>query len=117
MAHHDIKLEGLAEFQKGLAKRVELEDMKRIIKTNGSQLQRKAQRNADFKKGYQTGATKRSIGLELKDNDLTAVVQPTTEYAAYVEYGTRFMDSQPFMRPAYVDQLMKFKNDVNKLIK
>ena len=123
MAHHSFRLEGLAEFQKGLAKRISLDDMKRIIKTHGSQLQRKAQQNAEFRGHYEgktfvkpTGNLKQKIGLEIKDDGLTAEVEPAAEYAAYVEYGTRFMDSQPYIRPAYVDQVYKFKRDVNKLI-
>jgi HK97 gp10 family phage protein len=33
----------------------------------------------------------------------------------YLEYGTRFMDAQPFVRPAYNEQKAKFIRDMNKL--
>lgn len=123
MAHHGIKLEGLAEFQKGLAKRIQLDDVKRIVSHNGAQLQRKAKDKAQFKGHYEgknfvkpTGELRDSISIDIKDDGLTAVVEPTKDYAVYVEYGTRFMDSQPYLRPAYVEQLMKFKQDMHKLI-
>ena len=120
----DITLEGDVELQKAIAKNIKLEAMQRIIKNNGSNLQKKAQKNADFKGHYEgkkfvkpTGNLKRSIGLEISANGLTATVEPTADYAAYVEYGTRFMDAQPYLRPAYTEQLAKFKSDLSKLVK
>ena len=75
------------------------------------------QENADFTKGYATGATKHSIGLEIKDDGFTAEVGATKEYAPYLEYGTRFMDAQPFAKPAYEEQKEKFKSDMKNLAK
>lgn len=112
-----IKIDGLEELIKGLKENVTLDDVKRVVRNNGSGMQRKMQRNADFKMGYQTGETKRSIGLELEDSGFTAEVEPTTEYAPYVEYGTRFMAAQPFVRPAYREQSEKFKRDMKRLVK
>lgn len=112
-----IKIDGLEELIKGLKENVTLDDVKRVVRNNGSGMQRKMQRNADFKMGYQTGETKRSIGLELEDSGFTAEVEPTTEYAPYVEYGTRFMAAQPFVRPAYREQREKFKRDMKRLVK
>ena len=112
-----IKITGLDKLKDKMKKNVTMDDVARVVKTNGSQLQRKMQGNADFAKGYQTGTTKRSIGLEIKDNGFAAEVGPETEYAPYVEYGTRFMDAQPFVRPAFNEQKAKFKSDLNKLMK
>ncbi len=112
-----IKFEGISDLQKGLAKKIQLDDVKRVVKQNGSELQRGTQRNADFKKGYQTGTTKRSIGLEFTDGGLTAEVEPKTEYAPYLEFGTRFMEAQPFVKPAWEVQKEQFKKDMDKLVK
>ena len=62
-----------------------------------------------------TGTLKRSIGLEIRDGGLTAEVEPTAEYAAYVEYGTRYMSAQPYMRPSCTAQKEKFKSDLKSL--
>ena len=35
----------------------------------------------------------------------------------YLEYGTRFMDAQPFVRPAFDEQKEKFKDDMQKLVR
>lgn len=112
-----VEIKGLDKLEKALKKNVTMDDVKRVVRHNGSQLQQKMQANADFKKGYQTGTTKRSIDLEIKDGGFTAEVEPGTEYSPYLEYGTRFMDAQPFVRPAYETQKTKFKSDLNKLMR
>ena len=112
-----IKVDGLDKLQKALKENFTLDDVKDTVKKNGGQLQGKMQRNADFKKGYQTGTTKQSIGLEIQDSGLAAEVAPKTEYSPYLEYGTRFMDAQPFVRPAYEEQKEKFKRDMQKLVR
>ena len=112
-----IKVTGLDKLQKALKDNVTMDDVKRVVRHNGSQLQNKMMQNADFTRGYQTGTTKRSIGLEIVDNGFTASVGPETEYSPYLEYGTRFMDAQPFVRPAYEEQKQKFKSDMQKLVR
>ena len=112
-----IKVTGLDKLQKALKDNVTMDDVKRVVKRHGSQLHKNMQGKADFKKGYQTGQTKHSIGLEIKDSGFTAEVGPETEYAPYLEYGTRFMDAQPFVKPAHDEQKGKFKSDLQKLMK
>lgn len=112
-----IKIDGLKQLEKALKDNVTMDDVKRVVKTNGSQLQRLMQQNADFTRGYATGTTKRSIGLEIVDGGFTAEVEPQTEYSPYLEYGTRFMTAQPFVRPAYNEQKQKFKSDMDKLVR
>lgn len=112
-----VTISGIKELQNALKDNVTMDDVKRVVRHHGQQLQEKAQRNADFKKGYQTGTTKRSISLEIKEGGLTAEVEPGTEYSPYLEYGTRFMEAQPFMRPALNEQEGKFKRDLDKLVR
>ena len=112
-----IKIEGLDKLQKRLAENVTMNDVKRVVRQNGAQLQSKIQEKAEFTKGYQTGTTKRSVKLEITDGGFTAESGPTTEYAEYVERGTRFMDEQPFVQPAFEEQLPKFKSDMKKLVR
>lgn len=112
-----IKIDGLEELEKKLKANVTLNDVRRVVRRNGSELQKKMQTKADFKMGYQTGTTKRSIGLEINDSGMTADVGPETEYAPYLEYGTRFMEAQPFVRPALEEQAVQFKSDMQKLVR
>lgn len=112
-----IKVQGLDKLQKALKENVTMDDVKRVVRHNGSELQEKMQDNADFTRGYQTGETKRSIGLEIQDSGFAAEVGPETDYSPYLEYGTRFMDAQPFVRPAYNEQKAKFQRDMQKLVR
>ena len=112
-----IKVDGLKELEKALKEKITLDDVKAVVKHHGGQLQHKMQSAADIKKGYQTGTTKRSIGLEIKDGGFAAEVGPETEYAPYLEYGTRFMESQSFVRPSFDEQKAEFKKDMQKLVK
>ena len=117
-----IKLEGMEKLQVKLKKNVQMSDVKRVVRKNGSELQKKAQKKAPVGTpqstgipGYVGGTLKRSIGLDITDGGMTAEVEPTAEYAAYVEYGTRYMNAQPYMRPSYTAQKEKFKSDLKKL--
>lgn len=112
-----IKIDGLKELEKKLKANVKMDDVKRTVRKNGMELRQKMQSKADFTKGYQTGTTKRSIGLEIKDSGLTAESGAETEYAPYLEYGTRFMEAQPFVRPALEEQAQQFKSDLQKLVR
>ena len=110
-----VQIVGMTVVMKKLKDNVTLDDVKRVVERNGSEMRQKMKKNADFKKGYQTGTTKRSIALEIKSNGLIAEAGPGTEYSPYLEYGTRFMDAQPFVKPAYNEQKQKFKSDMDKL--
>lgn len=112
-----IKVSGLESLQKKLKDNTSLDKVKQTVKLNGSELQGKIQDKAEFQKGYQTGDTKRSVDLRIEDDGLTAVSGPTTEYASYLEYGTRFMEAQPFVRPALNEQKEQFKKDMKKLVR
>lgn len=123
-----IRIEGLEELQKKLKKNADMNDVKRVVRNNGSQLQRRIQRKAEFKGHYEwkkgkgkvlkkpTGATKQSVRLQISGDGLTAESGPTTDYAEYLEFGTRFMDAQPFVKPALEEQSKKFESDLRKLV-
>jgi HK97 gp10 family phage protein len=112
-----IKITGLDKLQKALKDNVTMDDVKRVVRHHGAELQQNMQDKADFKMGYQKGDTKRSISLDFKEGGMTAVVGPETDYSPYVEHGTRFMEAQPFVKPAFDEQKGKFKSDMQKLMK
>lgn len=110
------EIKGDKELIRQLMKSADVGDIKKVVKRNGAQMHNSAQRNASFGR-YQTGTTKRSIQIELIDDGLTAKVAPTTEYSPYLEYGTRYMAAQPFIRPSYEKQRDVFISDLKKLLK
>ena len=124
-----FKIDGLDKLEKKLKANATLEDVKRVVNQNGAELHKKVQEKADFKGHYEwqqgkgkvfvkaTGTTKRSVTLDISADGLTADVEPETEYSPYLEYGTRFMEAQPFVRPALDEQAPKFKRDLQKLVR
>lgn len=107
------KIDGLEALQKKLAKCQDLTPIKKVVQLNGAELQGKAQDNAPV----DTGNLKRSIDLNIIVGGMAARCDARAEYAAYVEYGTRFMDAQPYMKPAFDDQKEQFKKDLERIVK
>lgn len=107
-----VTISGLEELQKKLKKNVRMDDVKRVVRQNGAEMHAMSIAKAPA----DTGNLRRSIELDIKDGGMTAEVEPTAEYAPYVEYGTRFMSAQPYIRPAYIKHRKKFKKDIKKLM-
>ncbi|MGF3072736.1 HK97-gp10 family putative phage morphogenesis protein [Facklamia sp. P9177] len=101
------------------ARMVTLDDAKTIVRENGKRLTNNIAKEAVFVKGYSTGETKRSIplGSGLRDGDLTAFAGPTTGWAVYPEYGTRFMEEQPYVKPGFEQTKLQFIDDLERLTK
>lgn len=119
-----IKIDGLEELQNVLKKNATLDLVKEVVYDNGRELKEKISDNADFRGHYEgkkfvppTGTTKREVGLEITDRGFTAESGTTTEYAPYLEYGTRFMEAQSFIKPAYDAQKKIFEADMKKLVR
>lgn len=106
-------VKGLQELLNKLKKNEDLTPVKMIVKKHGSQMHNKAVRLAPV----DTGTLRRSVQKSVFSGGLTVVVDVTAEYSMYVEYGTRYMQAQPFIRPAYYGQVSKFINDIQKLMK
>ena len=113
----DIVLKGLDELLHGLEERVRYDLLKEAVKVNGAELTKSMKDEAVFTHGYSHGDTRRSIELSITDGGLTATVKPTTAYSPYLEYGTRFMEAQPFVRPSYEKQKVKFLEDTKRLMR
>ena len=107
-----VKIIGIEKIQKKLRQNVQMADVKKVVRHNGAEMQAKAQQNAPV----DTGTLKRSIGIEITDGGMTAEVEPTADYAPYVELGTRFMEAQPYLGAAFNEQKEKFKKDMKKLV-
>lgn len=106
-----IKVTGIDELQMKLKKNVQMSDVKKVVRKNGSEMQKKAQKEAPIDSGHLHDV----IFLEITDGGMTAEVESTAEYAGYQEYGTRFMTGKPHIRPAFNEQKEKFKQDMRKL--
>ena len=119
-----VRIDGFDKLEAKLKRNMNLGAVRTVVRKNGADLQTKAQENAPVGTpqstgipGYVGGTLKRSVELDITDGGLTAEVEPTAGYAAYVEYGTRFMEAQPYLKPAYDEQKKKFVKDLNELVR
>ncbi|RHO42890.1 hypothetical protein DWY31_04310 [Dorea sp. AF24-7LB] len=119
-----VRIDGFDKLEAKLKRNMNLGAVRTVVRKNGADLQTKAQENAPVGTpqstgipGYVGGTLKRSVELDITDGGLTAEVEPTADYAAYVEYGTRFMEAQPYLKPAYDEQKKKFVKDLNELVR
>ena len=125
-----FELKGLDKLQAKLQRTAKMEEVEHIVEKHGEAMQKKAVNNASKFRGHYegrgknrrfvrpTGATKRSISVNSgKIDRFKYRVAPGTDYAAYVELGTRKMSAQPFIKPAFDDQKRLFKNDLERLVK
>lgn len=108
-----VEFTGVNELRVALKKKAGLDAVKKVVQYDGAKLQKAAQRNAPV----DTGFLKRSIGLEIQDSGLTAKSEATAEYAGYQEWGTRFMEAQPYMKPAFDEVKGEFKRHMDALTK
>lgn len=112
------KIEGLEELKAGLKGRMDLVPVEDLVKKHGAQLSSRTQENmrAAYVHGYSTGRTRRSVKPIFSDAGMTVSVGPTTDYFPYLEYGTRFMNAMPTLKPAFDVQSVMFINELKRLM-
>ena len=108
-----ISFKGLDELQAKLKDNVSIDDVKRVVKDNSVQLTNNAQRLAPTDTGHMKSMTQ----MFTEDGGLTGGVRSHTNYAGYVDKGTRFMSARPFIGDSFRLQVEKFKRDMEMLVK
>lgn len=126
MARKNISFKGVNELKKKLKSNANLKDVKQIVKQNTAELTANMQVEAgkvltghwEGKKFVKpTGTTKRSIVMRISNNGFTGHTGPGTEHAPYLIHGTRFMVKRDFFFPSLKRQKVKFKSDLERLMK
>lgn len=64
-----------------------------------------------------TGALRDSITAQVDPQQIVGVLDVGEDYADYVEFGTRFMEAKPFIRPATLKGRKTLYNEMAKLEK
>lgn len=115
----NIEFKGLAQLEAKL--KAETPEMKiavmNIVKKNGSQMASKMRKNMQATYQHPTGRTKGSVAENYANAGFSVSVGPHTEYAPYLEYGTRFMTPRPTVRPAFLAQSAIFTSDLKKVFR
>ena len=118
-----ISFKGLDKLEKKLIQNAKMEDVKKVVKDNGLTLQGNVVKNAGeatFNKGFFTGNLKQDVagnGFKLSNGGLTAKVGTSVEYGPHLEYGTRYMEAEPFLKAPFEQIKNEFKANIDKLAK
>ena len=108
-----IKISGADKLSDALKHAQRMVDVKACVSKHGADLNKVMVEKAPVK----TGFLRRSIKLSKGNDGMSVTVEPTAEYAPYLEYGTRFMKEHPFVKPALEKVKPKFIRDVKKSMK
>ena len=123
-----VQIAGLDKLIYKLESNKNLTKVKEVVQKNGRDMQNKMERHANFHGHYEwergkgkvfkapTGTTKRSITGFGFNGGLGYEAQPGTHYSPYLEYGTRKMEAQPFVKPAFNEQKEQFISDMKKVV-
>lgn len=115
----EIEIKADEALIKKLRKLGKIDFVKDKVKKHGGLLQETmkelATPNVIYVKGYSIGDTKKSISVNITDDGLTAEVGSGMEYTPYVEYGTRHIEPEPVVRPAFNKHAGPFIEDLRKL--
>lgn len=107
-----FEIRGADELAGYLKKMATMDDVKQAVKINTSEMQNQAMRRAPV----DTGNLKRMIEIDFSDGGLTGKVTSSAGYSGYLEWGTRFMSAQPYMRPSFKVVGGQFDRDMSRLM-
>lgn len=93
------------------------DDVNEVLKNLAIEGAKFAKENAErvMNKGYWTGNLWREIE-SVKNGDLEYSITSNAGYSGFLEYGTRYMEAEPFMWPMYVQIQKELVKDLKELL-
>lgn len=110
-----LKLEfnGLDELLGKLKEAANLTDVKNAVKLNAREMTARAIRGAP----RDTGHLRRSIQVDITGGGFVGKTEARANYSGYINYGTRYMASRPFLTNAFYTQRDIFLKDLKRLMR
>ncbi|WP_461241128.1 HK97-gp10 family putative phage morphogenesis protein [Paucilactobacillus sp. N302-9] len=117
MSTKGIKVTGVKELRKKLVTNAKMTEVKRIVRDNTADME---SHTTDlearvYTKGYSKGDTRKQTHMAIQKGGMLGIVGMGMSYDAYLEYGTRYMQPEQALTPAFLYQKKKFIEDLNKL--
>lgn len=121
-----VEIIGADVLKGSLMEAATLKHVKEAVRYYTIQLDQSAKRKAVFRGHYEwvkgkgkvwtkpTGNLRRMIAFKIEPSGLEGVVKSAANYAGYVEGGTRYMDAQPYLRPALNEIYPKFLEQLKR---
>ncbi len=113
MDSYEFSLSGLGELKRAISEREDLRDVKEVVRRNGADMFKMSQSRVPV----DTYTLKRSAKLSSEDDGMSVAVSYNTDYAAYQEYGTRFIPGKFYLKQAFDSASSTFLSDLERLFK
>lgn len=119
MAKLVMHIDGLDGLLTKLIKNQALTPAKEIVKKNTIEMHDLTISNMQsaYTKGYRTNNTENNTTFEIENAGLSGVQTTQTPYIEYLEKGTRYMEAEPAIKPAFDTQKEKFRKEMEGLVK
>lgn len=114
MADYSFSWEGLDALDEALANQQKMTAVKQVVKKHTANLMTASQQAVPV----DTGHLKQSAQIQISKDEFTGTVSygnGIVNYAAYVEFGTRFMDARKYVGVPFMSERMKFIEDLKDL--
>lgn len=113
MADYEVSFSGIEEFARKLDKIARMEDAQKVVQQHTARL---AQLSS-IAVPVQSGTLKRSMQTSITGNGLVGTVWFATDYAPYVEYGTRWFIGRRYLGSPFMIEKMRFLEDMRRLVR
>lgn len=119
MTKVSIQIQGIDKLTRKLIKNTALSSAKEVVKKNTAQMHDRTISNmiSAYNKGYRTGSTEDNTTFQIEDGGLSGVQTTNNSYIEYLEKGTRYMEAEPAIKPAFDAQKEVFKKEMEGLVK
>ena len=99
-----VDIEKLSKFNNQLDDKI-----KQVVQIAARNIEKDAKQRMTDWPAVDTGDTRSSIFVDPGSPSFSQHIGPTTEYAPFIEFGTRYMSARPYMIPALEKEAPRFK--------
>jgi len=117
MAAFEMNVEVKVDIEKLSKMNVGFQDkIKAVVQIAARNIETDAKQRMTDWPAVDTGDTRSSIFVSPGTPSFTQQIGPTTEYAPFIEFGTRYMSARPFMIPALEKEAPRFEEALEQII-
>ena len=109
----DVKVD-MSKFSKAVEKHPD--KIKEVVQIAARNIEKDAKQRMTDQDAVDTGATRLSIFVSPGTPSFSQQIGPTTEYAPFIEFGTRFMPARPYMIPALEQEKIRFMQAIVEVL-
>ena len=106
-----VDIEKLTKFNNELDNKI-----KTVVQIAARNIEKDSKQRMTDQDAVDTGATRNSIFVSPGTPSFSQHIGPTTEYAPFIEFGTRFMPARPYMIPALEQEKIRFMQAIVEVL-